>query len=157
MFQVEMVGYWVWFSTNINSTSLIDHCLLYRHCTKLLEIERRSCLIGLHHWIPIAKIGYFLKIHSGYFRRAADRQLLTGAIPLLSHTQTLGCPFRPALDNLILLGSPERSMLMQALVRTTWTNSQQKSHSQAIQQILPPSSWITRALFSSSNLSQKQN
>merc|ERR1711895_60189 len=27
-------------------------------------------------------------------------------------------PFRPALDNLILPGSPERSMLMQALVRT---------------------------------------
>ena len=28
---------------------------------------------------------------SGYFRRAADRQSLTGAIPLLTRTQTLGC------------------------------------------------------------------
>ena len=28
---------------------------------------------------------------SGYFRRASNRQSLTGAIPLLTHTGTLGC------------------------------------------------------------------
>ena len=32
---------------------------------------------------------------SGYFRRAADRQSLTGAIPLLTHTETLGCWVSP--------------------------------------------------------------
>ena len=46
---------------------------------------------------------------------------------------------------------------------STWTNGHQKSLPQAIQQNLPPSSWITRAcqssrrLSSSSNQSQKQN
>ena len=41
MFQVEMAGYWVLFSTNNNSTSLFDHWLLYRHCAKL----KRDCQV----------------------------------------------------------------------------------------------------------------
>ena len=40
--------------------------------------------------------GWISKIYeSGYFRRAADRQSLTGAIPLLTHTETLGCWVSP--------------------------------------------------------------
>ena len=37
VFQVEMAGYWVQFSTSNNSTSLFDHWLLYRHCAKLIQ------------------------------------------------------------------------------------------------------------------------
>ena len=102
---------------------------------------------------------------SGYFRRASNHQSLTGAIPLLIHTGTLGCWVSP-LTHYTRLSQPDPPWLpkevhvdadLSADAGSTWTNGHQWSPLQAIQQNLPPSSWITRACQSSRQQSQGIN
>ncbi len=87
--------------------------------------------------------------------------LITTHSQVLSHywpTQELlaaGCPPSPSLS---LLRHPDPLQLpkeshgdagLSADTRSTWSSDQQESLPQAIQQNLPPSSWITRACHSS--------
>ena len=61
VFQVEMAGYWVQFSTSNNSTSLFDHWLLYRHCAKLNQTASDESLRQIKSYsacVSIAKLSF---------------------------------------------------------------------------------------------------
>ena len=93
---------------------------------------------------------------SGCFRRASNRESLTGAI--LLPTQGLLAAEFPPWPIPTRLSQPDPPWLpkevhvdadLSADAGSTWTNGHQWSPLQAIQQNLPSSSWITRACQSS--------